>query len=176
MAEVEHQRKYAYQNSNNPFSTGSLGLLAQLIPTMDSGSNITSQIKDAQGNYGFYNPINTYVSKYYNPLYAIQSNQYSNITNYFLGNTSLEVTIIDGLKIKTLAGINTSFNSSTYYQPEDDRIVNQYGAAGGAAQSAFYNQRLYNSYDWLWENTFHDKTFGLNAIHFVGGVSAQEHQ
>ena len=167
--------KYAYQNSNNPFPTGNLGLLAQLIPTMDSGSNVTSQIKDAAGNYGFYNPINTYVSKYYNPLYAIQTNQYSNITNYFLGNTSLEVTIVDGLKIKTLAGINTSFNSGTYYQPEDDRIANQYGASGGATQSAFYNQHLYNSYDWLWENTIsYDKTFGLSAIHFVGGVSAQE--
>ena len=37
------------------------------------------------------------------------------------------------------------------------------------------SQHLYNSYDWLWENTIsYDKTFGLNAIHFVGGVSAQE--
>ncbi|HEY4965875.1 MAG TPA: SusC/RagA family TonB-linked outer membrane protein, partial [Puia sp.] len=50
--------KYAYQNSNNPFGTGSLGLLAQLIPTMDGGNAQTNQIKDAAGNYGFYNPIN----------------------------------------------------------------------------------------------------------------------
>ena len=169
--------KYTYLNQNNPFGTGTnyLGTIPQLIPTMDGGNQLTAQIKDAQGNYGFYNPINTYVSKYNNPLYSIETNQYKNITNYFLGNTSLEVTIINGLKIKTLAGVTTSNYSGSYFQPEDDRKVNQYGAAGGASQNANYNQHLYDSFDWLWENTIsYDKSFGKNAIHFVGGVSAQQ--
>jgi TonB-linked SusC/RagA family outer membrane protein len=166
--------KYSYQNANNPFGTGNLLALAQNPPTMDGGNKLTNQIKDAAGNYGYYNPIWTYISKYNNPLYGIQTNQYSNITNYFLGNSSLEVTIVDGLKIKTLFGINTNMYSGSYYQPEDDRQVNQYGAAAGASQNAFYSQHLYNSFDWLWENTIsYDKTFGPHAIHFVGGVSAQ---
>ena len=167
--------KYSYQDQNNPFGTGSLLQLAQLPPTMDGGNKLTNQVKDGSGNYGYYNPIWTYVAKYNNPLYGIQTNQYSNITNYFLGNSSLEVTIIDGLKVKTLAGANISMYSGSYFQPEDDRQVQQYGAAAGATQSPLYSQHIYNSFDWLWENTIsYDKTFGPHAIHFVGGVSAQK--
>jgi TonB-dependent starch-binding outer membrane protein SusC len=167
--------KYSYQNANNPFGTGNLLTLAQNPPTMDGGNLLTNQIKDGAGNYGYYNPIWTYISKYNNPLYGIQTNQYQNITNYFLANSSLEVTILDGLKIKTLGGVNVSMYSGSYFQPEDDRQVNQYGAAAGATQNAFYSQHLYNSFDWLWENTIsYDRTFGPHAIHFVGGVSAQE--
>jgi len=169
--------KYSYQNANNPLGTANSALLAlaQNPPTMDGGNKLTNQIKDGAGNYGYYNPIWTYISKYNNPLYGIQTNQYSNITNYFLGNSSLEATIFSGFKIKTLGGVNISMYSGSYYQPEDDRQVQQYGAAAGASQNALYSQHLYNSFDWLWENTIsYDKTFGKHAIHFVGGVSAQE--
>ncbi len=167
--------KYSYQNANNPLGTGSLLALAQNPPTMDGGNTLTNQIKDGAGNYGYYNPIWTYISKFNNPLYNIQTNQYSNVTNYFLGNSSLEATLFPGFKIKTLGGVNISMYSGSYYQPEDDRKVQQYGAAAGASQNALYSQHLYNSFDWLWENTIsYDKTFGKHAIHFVGGVSAQE--
>jgi TonB-dependent starch-binding outer membrane protein SusC len=167
--------KYSYQNANNPFPTGNLLQLVQNPPTMDGGNLLTNQIKDNMGNYGYYNPIWTYIAKYNNPLYGIQTNQYSNITNYFLGNSSLELTLTKGLKIKTLGGVNISMYSGSYFQPEDDRQVEQYGAAAGATQNAFYSQHLYQSFDWLWENTIsYDRIFGKNAIHFVGGVSAQE--
>ncbi|HTB26483.1 MAG TPA: TonB-dependent receptor [Puia sp.] len=167
--------KYSYQNANNPFPTGNLLQLVQNPPTMDGGNLLTNQIKDNQGNYGYYNPIWTYVSKYNNPLYGIQTNQYSNVTNYFLGNSSLELTLTKGLKIKTLGGVNISMYSGSYFQPEDDRQVEQYGAAAGASQNALYSQHLYQSFDWLWENTIsYDRIFGKHAIHFVGGVSAQE--
>src|SRR5450432_2204289 len=140
--------KYAYQNANNPFGTGNLLALAQNPPTMDGGNKLTNDIKDGAGNYGYYNPIWTYISKYNNPLYGIQTNQYSNVTNYFLGNSSLEVTIVDGLRVKTLAGANISMYSGSYFQPEDDRQVQQYGAAAGATQSPLYSQHIYNSFDW----------------------------
>lgn len=166
--------KYSYQNSNNPFGTGSLVQLTELPPTMDSGSKVTSQIKDANGNYGFYNPKSTYVAKYSNPVYGIENNQYQNITSYFLANSSLEATIIDGLKVKTNAGVNISQYSGSYFQPEDNRLDQQYGL-GGPTQNAFYNQHLNQTFEWLWENTLsYDKTFGLHAINFVGGVSAQK--
>ncbi len=167
--------KYSYQNANNPFGTGNLLQLAQNPPTMDGGNLLTNQIKDNMGNYGYYNPIWTYISKYNNPLYSIENNQYSNVTNYFLGNSSLELTLAKGLKIKTLGGVNISMYSGSYFQPEDDRQVEQYGAAAGASQNALYSQHLYQSFDWLWENTIsYDRIFGKNAIHFLGGVSAQE--
>ncbi len=167
--------KYTYQNQNNPFGTGSLVQATELIPTLDGGNKNTSQIKDAAGNYGFYNPINTYTAKYSNPVYSIESNQYQNISQYFSTNTSLEASIFDGLKIKTNAGINLSTYNGSYFQPEDDRLVNQYGSSAGAVANAFYNQHLQNTFDWLWENTLtYDKTFGKHAINFVGGVSEQD--
>jgi TonB-linked SusC/RagA family outer membrane protein len=169
--------KYAYEDANNPFGTGagSLGELAQLPPTLDGGNKYTSQIKDSNGNYGFFNPIYTYVAKFSNPVYAIENNRYSNISQFLNANTSLEATILPGLKIKTNAGVTvTNFNGS-FYQPEDDRLVNQYGSQAGATQNALYSQNTNNAFDWLWENTIsYDRTFGKHTINFVAGVSEQK--
>ncbi|HEY9000695.1 MAG TPA: TonB-dependent receptor [Mucilaginibacter sp.] len=172
--------KYTYQDSNNPLgtnanATSSLAQLAQLPPTLDGGSNVTSQISDGKGNYGFFNPIYTYVAKYSNPVFAIENNRYSNLNHFLLTNSSLEATIIDGLKIKTNAGITYTGSNGYFYQPEDDRLVNQYGSQAGATQNAQYSQYLNTSFDWLWENTIsYDKTFGKHTINFVGGVSEQK--
>src|ERR1019366_1251998 len=140
---------------------------------MDSGNSMTPYIKDGKGNYGFFNPINSNTFKFGNPVYGIETNQYQNITNYFLVNGSLEVTPMDGLKIKTLAGVNTNNYSGSYFQPEDDRATIQY--PGAKPTPALYNQHLNNTFEWLWENTLsYDKTFGLHTINFVGGLSAQK--
>jgi TonB-linked SusC/RagA family outer membrane protein len=166
--------KYTYQNSNNPYGTGALGNLTQLIPTLDGGNKLTNQIKDGNGNYGFYNPINTYTSKYNNPVYSIETNQYKNITNFLLANTSLEATIIDGLRIKTGLGINTRSYSGYYLQPEDTRAQAQYGT-GAVPTNGNYNQHINSTFDYTWENTIaYTKTFGVHSIDFVGGVSQQE--
>ncbi|RYE26859.1 MAG: SusC/RagA family TonB-linked outer membrane protein, partial [Sphingobacteriaceae bacterium] len=169
--------KYTYQNSNNPFTTGStgLGVIAQLPPTLNGGSNTTTQIEDSNGNYGFYNPIYTYTAKYGNPIYSINTNQYANDAQYLLTSSSLEATLLTGLRIKTNAGVTTTSSNGTYFSPSDGRIVAQYGAAGGATQNAAYSQNQYASFDWLWENTIaYDRTFGKHAIAFVGGVSQQK--
>jgi len=148
--------------------------LSELPPTLDGGNLLTNQIKDGKGNYGFYNPKSVYVAKYGNPVYTVENNQYSNVTNYFLASSSLEATIIEGLKIKTNAGVNISFYNGTYFQPEDDRLDQQYNL-GGPTQNALYSQRTNNTFEWLWENTIsYDKTFGDHTINFVGGVSAQK--
>ena len=166
--------KYSYQNANNPFGTGSLIQLAQLPPTLDSGNRLTTQIKDGNGNYGFYNPKNTYVAKFGNPVYNIETNQYQNLTNFFLANSSLEATVYDGLRIKTLAGVNINQYSGSYFQPEDDRLDQQYNL-GGPTQNPLYSQHLNQTFEWVWENTLsYDKTFGAHTINFVGGVSAQK--
>lgn len=165
--------KYSRQDQNNPFGTGSLQQLTELIPTI-TGNKLTNLAKDGNGNYGFYNPVNIYTKSWNNPLYTIEQNDYKNLNNYFLGNTSLEATIIDGLKIKTNAGINVSDFSGYFFQPEDDRSSDQYGL-GGANQLSQYSQSANNTFEYLWENTIsYDKTFGKHAISFVGGVSQQE--
>ena len=165
--------KYSYQDANNPFGTGSLFQLAVNPPTLDSGNRLTYQIKDGNGNYGFYNPQNSNVFKFSNPVYSIETNQSKNITNYLLASSSLEATIFDGFKVKTNVGVNTSNYSGSYYQPEDSRANVQY--PGSIVSNAFYHQNLNSSFEWLWENTIaYDKTFGLHAINFVGGISAQK--
>ena len=100
--------KYAYQDSNNPYGTGQLFNLVTNPPTLDGGNNFTYQIKDGNGNYGFYNPIQPNVFKFNNPVYTVETNSYENITNYVLATSSLEATIFDGLKLKTNGGVNVS--------------------------------------------------------------------
>jgi TonB-dependent starch-binding outer membrane protein SusC len=170
--------KYTYQDAVNPWSvgTGSQGSIYQLAtnpPTLDSGNMLTYQIKDGQGNYGFYNPVNPNVFKFGNPVYSVETNQYKNITNYVLASTSLEATLYDGLRIKTNFGVNTSQYNGSFFQPEDDRANQQY--PGSIVTAAYYHQNMNNTFEWVWENTIaYDKTFGMHTINFVGGISAQK--
>lgn len=53
----------------------------------------------------FYIPIYTYTASYTNPIYTINNNQYANVNQYLLTNSSLEATVFTGLKNKTNAGI-----------------------------------------------------------------------
>jgi len=165
--------RYAYQDANVPFGTGSLFQLAVNPPTLDSGNKLTYQIKDANGNYGFYNPQNSNVFKFNNPVYSVETQRAKNITNYLLGSSSLEATVYEGLKIKTSIGINVSNYSGSYFQPEDHRANDQY--PGSIVSNAYYHQSLNNNFEWVWENTVaYDKTFGEHSINFVGGLSAQK--
>jgi TonB-linked SusC/RagA family outer membrane protein len=165
--------KYSRQNANNPFGTGALATLSELIPTI-GGNKLTNQAKDANGNYGYYDPINIYVKSWNNPLYTIETQDTKNLTNYFLGTTSLEATLFSGLKIKTNLGINTTDYSGYFFTPSDTRSLDQYGVAS-PNQLSTYSQSANNTYEWLWENTIsYSKTFGDHSIDFVGGVSQQK--
>jgi TonB-linked SusC/RagA family outer membrane protein len=165
--------KYSRQNNNNPFGTGALATLSELIPTI-GGNKLTNKAKDANGNYGFYDPVNTYTRSWNNPLYTIETQDAKNLTNYFLGTTSLEATLFDGLKIKTNLGINSNDYSGYLFTPSDTRSLDQYGVASPNILNT-YSQSANNTFEWLWENTIsYSKTFGNHAIDFVGGVSQQE--
>jgi len=165
--------KYARQDQNTAFGTGSLQQLTELIPTI-TGNKLTNQIKDGAGNYGFYNPINIYTKSWGNPLYTIENNDYKNLNNYLLANSSLEATLIPGLRLKTNFGVNISDYSGYFFQPEDRRWDEQYGL-GGANQDALYSQSANNNFEWLWENTLaYTKAFGEHNIDVVAGISAQK--
>ena len=167
--------KYAYQDANTPLGTGGNGLFQLAInpPTLDSGNRLTNQIKDGNGNYGFYNPINPNVNKFNNPVYTVESNQSQNISNYILATSSLEATIYDGLRIKTNLGANVSNYSGFYLQPSDNRAAEQF--PGTIISPANYHQTMSRTFEWLWENTIsYDKTYGAHTINFVGGISAQK--
>jgi len=170
--------KYTYQNSVNPYAVGAggMGSLFNLVinpPTLDSGNRLTYQIKDANGNYGFYNPVNSNVFKFNNPVYTVETNQYKNITNFVLANSSVELTPFDGLHIKTNAGINISDYSGSFFSPEDHRANDQY--PGSIIANANYHQSMNDLFEWLWENTIaYNHTFGKHQVNFVGGISAQK--
>ncbi|HVY73741.1 MAG TPA: TonB-dependent receptor [Puia sp.] len=173
--------KYTRGDSKVPFGTGGqgagagVGWLSKLPPTLDGGNKLTSEIKDGQGNYGFFNPNNQAVRNWgAGPVYNIETNDQKNQTNWFLGSTSLEVTIMPGLRVKTNFGINTSDYSGYYFSPSDTRALDQYGT-GTPSTLNNYSQSANNTFEWLWENTIaYTKTFGDHNIDFVGGISAQE--
>lgn len=173
--------KYTRGNSQVPFGTGGqgasagVGYLSKLPPTLDGGNLLTSEIKDGLGNFGFFNPNNQSVRNWGNgPVYSIETQDQKNLTNYFLGSTSLEATILPGLRVKTNFGVNTNDYSGYYFSPSDTRALTQYGT-GTQTTLNFYSQSANNTFEWLWENTIaYTKTFGENSIDFVGGVSAQE--
>jgi TonB-dependent starch-binding outer membrane protein SusC len=165
--------KYSYQDANTALGTGNLLNVATNPPTMDSGSRLTTEIKDANGHYGFYNPLKNVVSSFGNPVYSVETNQFSNKTNYILATSSLEATIFNGLRIKTNVGTNVNNYGGFFLQPEDNRASLQY--PGTIVTPANYHQTENHTFEWLWENTIaYDKTFGSHTINFVGGVSAQE--
>ena len=172
--------KYTRGDSKVPFGTGGqgasggIGYLTKLPPTV-SGNSLTSRIKDASGNYGFFNPNDQSVRNWGSgPVYTIETQDQKNLTNYFLGSTSLEATIITGLKIKTNLGVNTNDYSGYYFTPSDVRALTQYGTGTQTSQN-FYSQSANNTFEWLWENTLsYSKTLGAHTIDFVGGISSQK--
>jgi len=150
--------------------------LSFLPPTM-TGNKLTDQVKDGKGNYGFYPPANVhfFLYNYGNPVYDAETDDIKNESDVFLGTTSLEFTILDGLKFKTNFGISTNGKSGYLFKPSDTRSLDQYGDPGIQRAQSTYSQYANNSFEWLWENTIsYTKTFGVHSIDFVGGVSAQE--
>ncbi len=173
--------KYTRGDTKLPFGTGGqgagagVGYLSKLPPTLDGGNQLTSQISDGKGNYGFFNPNNQFVRNWgAGPAYSINSQDQKNYTNYFLVSTSLEATILPGLRIKTNVGINSNDYSGYYFTPSDTRAQTQYGT-GTQSSLNFYSQTANNTFEWLWENTIaYTKAFGDHKIDVVAGYSAQD--
>ncbi|MEO6850680.1 MAG: SusC/RagA family TonB-linked outer membrane protein, partial [Mucilaginibacter sp.] len=170
--------KFTYTDGRNDLSTGGLMNLAALVPTLDGGNKFTNLAKESDGhggyNYGFYNP--SYARQNGsggNPLWGIDKNRHYNISYAMLANTSLEATIIDGLKVKTNVGLNTYDYSGAFYGPPNTDVSSQY--PGQTAGTANYNQNMTNNLTWLIENTIaYDKTFGKHAINLLAGASEQK--
>jgi len=173
--------KYTRGETALPFPSGGqgasagIGYLTKLPPTLDGGNLLTPLIKDNMGNYGFYNPNNQSVKNWGDgPVWSIETQDQRNLTNYFLANTTLEATLLPGLRIKTNVGLNTNDYSGYYFTPSDTRQLAQYGA-GTSTTDNFYSQSSNSTFEWLWENTIaYTKTFGDHNVDFVGGYSAQD--
>jgi TonB-dependent starch-binding outer membrane protein SusC len=156
-------------------ATAGIGYLTKLPPTLDGGNLLTPLIKDGQGNYGYFNPNNQAVKNWGDgPVWSIETQDQRNLTNYFLGSSSLEATLLPGLSIKTNVGINVNDYTGYYFLPSDTRQLQQYGA-GTSTTDNFFSQSSNSTFEWLWENTVaYNKTFGDHSVDFVGGYSAQD--
>ena len=150
--------------------------LTFLPPTM-TGNKLTDRVKDGKGNYGFFPPstVHTFLQYYGNPVYDAETNDVKNQNDVFLGTSSLEVTILNGLRVKTNYGISTNEGSGYLFKPSDTRSLEQYGDPGIQRAQNTYSQYANKSFEWLWENTIsYTKAFGAHSIDFVGGVSIQK--
>ena len=160
--------KYTRSTGFTGFGSGinGIGNLTKLIPTL-SGNPLTDQVKDASGNYGYYTKGSSVVSGSTNVIADLEQTDRQQASNFMLTTTSLEVTPVTGLRLKTNFGVNTSDNSGYYFTPTNDRVT--------PSPLAFYSQNANNTFEWLWENTAaYTKTFGIHSVDFVGGVSAQQ--
>ena len=143
-----------------------IGSLTKLIPTM-TGNPLTNEVKDANGNYGYYTKGATAVAGNNNVVADLETTDRQQASNNLLTTTSIELTLLPGLRVKTNFGWNTSDNSGYYFTPTNDRL--------SPATLPFYSQNANNSSEYLWENTVaYTKTIGIHSVDFVGGVSAQE--
>lgn len=160
--------KYTRNDGAVRLASGQAGVgnLVKLVPTL-TGNPVTDQVKDANGNYGFYPLGASATSGSTNVLADIEQQDRKNGTNTILASAYLEVTPFKGLKIKTNAGINTSDFSGYYFTPSNARALPN--------PQAYYSQSANNTFEWLWENTIsYSKVIGQHSVDFVGGVSAQE--
>lgn len=160
--------KYTRTTGFVGFGTGinGIGNLTKLIPTL-TGNPLTDQVKDANGNYGYYTFGATAVSGSTNVLANLETTDRQQGSNFLLTTTSLEISPIDGLRLKTNFGVNVGDNSGFYFTPTNNRV--------SPATLPFYSQNANNTFEYLWENTAaYTRTFGIHSVDFVGGVSAQQ--
>ncbi|RKD90346.1 TonB-linked SusC/RagA family outer membrane protein [Mangrovibacterium diazotrophicum] len=160
--------KFAHVNDKTIFGSGQsrIGTLARLIPTM-TGNPETDEIKDADGNYGYYdlNAIATYNCD--NVYKWADQRDVKDITNKLNASTSLEITPIKGLKLKTLFGIDYDVNEGYSFSPADEFRI--------SPREASYRQFSTNSMEWLWENTVsYSLKLDNHELDIMVGVSAQE--
>ena len=145
---------------------GQIGILTRAVPTM-TGNPVTDQIKDANGNYGYYSKTakGTYTGT--NLIADLEDQDVKNPTNNFMSTCALEINFLKGLKFKSNVGANVINNSGYNFTKSSDRT--------NPPIIATYSQKANDTFEWLWENTLaYNGTFGIHSIDFVGGISSQE--
>jgi len=160
--------KYAYSDGTTLFGSGQggVGWLTKQIPTM-TGNPLTDQVKDENGSYGYYTKDASAVSDNDNIIAVLETRDKVNATHNLNASTYLELTPVEGLKLKSNFGISYDGYSGYDFVPKNERRY--------PVREATYSQSSDNSFEWLWENTInYSRTFGNHSFDLMGGVSAQE--
>jgi TonB-linked SusC/RagA family outer membrane protein len=160
-----------YTNGNRDDRGSGLQQFLFLQPVMTGRPGVYQPRAD-NGVYGYYTKGAQATQSNQTNIYADLEERYvDNPSDNVLASGSLEATILPGLKAKTSLGINSINSSNVYFQPGNDRAINN------SAPLAFYRQNNNSSNEWLWENTLSfNRTFGKHSIDAVAGISAQENK
>ncbi len=165
---ISSNMKYTRSERIVRFGSGmwQIGYLTRAIPTM-TGNPVTDQIKDANGNYGYYSKTAKATYACSNIYADTEDQDVKNPTNNFMSTCALEISFLKGFKFKSNVGGNIINNSGYNFTKSSDRT--------NPPVVATYTQQANDTYEWLWENTLaYNRIFGIHSIDFVGGISSQE--
>jgi len=153
---IYHYNKHQINEEN--YHVGVINTAVKLEPVVPVWAD------KANGVYGT-SPNNDYP----NPLAAINYDNTAKKQFQFVGNVFGELTLANGLKIKTSYGQNASWLDEYNFVPVYKVSNNQYNAQN-------YVYRGYEKYyHWTWENTLHYNTkFGKNSLAALAGFSMED--
>lgn len=146
----------SYTYGSYPNTEGHLGTRAVLSAALASSPTIP--IRDENGVYvsELLNPLGVPVE---NPLFILENFSDNRISGNLLVNNYLEYEIIDGLKLRTSAGISLNTNEIKLWKSS------LLGSFGGATSPATAGVTKSESLNWLNENTIsYKRNFGENHI------------
>ncbi|MEI6948398.1 TonB-dependent receptor [Paraflavisolibacter sp. H34] len=136
------------------------GIVAGLL-TMPS----TATIYDPNGGYTLRNPFENIFS---NPIAVLNEQKNQTATTRLLGTTSGEYTLLKGLELKVLLGVDLNNGKEVSYIPS---TIYEGSSTKGSSSIG-----ILNSSSWLNENTLtYNKTFGQHAFDVLAGITQQEY-
>lgn len=120
--------------------------------------------KDGSGQFD----PNPFQPSWENPIAYMEGPDQEQTDNRLFGNINAEATIIDGLSLKTNAGVDVNNHQWDYY-------LDPFRTNFGRDQNGIGRADKSNTVSWLWENTLnYAKSFGRNNIGFLAGSSIQK--
>lgn len=127
---------------------------------------ITS-VYDTAGEFGF-GQSNFVGKEYINPVSQIHITNNREKVDELLGNAYVEVTPIEGLKVRSDFGLRYRFQSQWSYAPAHDLTPTVFNDLNDVFQGNFKSPR------WQWENfVTYDKTIDKHHLNVVAGTSAR---
>ena len=120
-------------------------------------------------NYG---PLGSSVALIENPVALAELIKNSLDHTRLLGNSFLELDIIDGLTFKTSIGIDLNFMDRAYYRP---KVLNFSNELAPTATNNYAWTNNSSTRNWLSENTLSYKNiFGKHSLNYLVGYTAQK--
>ncbi|TLX78267.1 TonB-dependent receptor [Labilibacter sediminis] len=155
---------------------GNLYDYAALVPTMDyrdaTGNIVHEPVQHPDGTWGYFHEANsssTYVNKNLdNPVAVAETAEGPWFKNRTLANAYLEITLLEGLTIKTINGVNYNAGGGHWYGARHNRTINASGIDN-------FSVNNWSNIEYLTENfVTYNNTFGSSRVNLMAGFSANQ--